>query len=67
MRACIGMETEPIVGRLWLPSGVTTQLLATSVAMPLLHRDIAVIRDGNAFSARVQRAALLNCRGLLLR
>ena len=54
-----------MVGRLWLPSGVTVQLQAVSTTMPLLHRDIAVICDGDAFSARVQLATLLTCHGLL--
>ena len=67
LRACVGRETEPMVGRLWLPSQCNCAYLpAASVAMPVLHHDIAVIRDGSAFSTRVQRAALFNRRGLLL-
>ena len=65
LRACIGREIESMVGRLWLPSNVTEQLRAASLAMPLLHRDIAVIHNGDAFPARVQLATLLNYRGLL--
>ena len=61
-----GKQNLWLVGCGSLPD-VIAQLPAASVAMPVLHRNIAVIRDGSAFSTRVQCAALFNRRGLLLR
>ena len=56
-----------MVAWLRLPSSVTTLMLAASVALwrcQKLHGDMAVVRVGGAFSARVQRVVLIACRKL---